>query len=300
MEQGYYFKIADIVIKMIGDPQYIHKRFFDFSYEGQDPVLFNIRFEDRRKPIIPSPLSKKWVNMGSFKIYRKGDAWYQWFPFQKHNGVSLIVLKNNFHDVTYYICDKKDSFYVKQKGHESYVRDIKGILLNLIQETFYNMILYEDGMSIHSASIIYKGKGIVFSAPSGTGKSTQSNMWHEVYGYEILDGDTTICRIVDDKLIIYGLPWCGTSELYSNKAVELDSIVFLSQGEDNNIKNLDLMQTIQLVYASSFSEAWDDEMAQKRAHVVEMIVNKAKIIGYECNMELSAVNVLKDYIDSKM
>lgn len=299
MEQGLRIKIADIVVEMIGDPLYIHDRFYDFTYDGNEPSKMTIRFKEGRKPLIPLPNSPKWVKMGGFWIYKRDGVWYQWFPYQKHEGVSLIVMKNDFHDVTYYICDKKDSCHVKKIDYESYSRDIKGILLNLIQETFFNMILYENGMSIHSASLIYKNKGIVFSAPSGTGKSTQSNMWHDMYGYEILDGDTTICREIDNKLIIYGLPWCGTSNLYMNRSVELDSIVFLSQGPENVIHNLNQLQTIQYVFASSFSEAWDDEMAQKRAHFAEVIVKKARIVGYECNMDSSAVTVLKDYIDSK-
>ncbi len=299
MSEIFKAKIADIVVEMAGNSEYIHDRYRDFEYSGDDVAGMKMTFSEGALPRIPFILSRKWIKMGIFRIYRKDDTWYQYFPYQKHKGVRLVEIKNDFHDVTFYMCDKIDSSFVQDYGRDEYIKSMKGILLNLMQEAFFNMILFEDGMSIHSASLIYNDLGIIFSAPSGTGKSTQSNMWHDEYGYEILDGDTTICRNINGKLMIYGLPWCGTSDLYVNKSVPLDTIVFLSQDKENHIKELNMMQKIQYLYASSFSETWNDEMAQLRTKAVEKILNGSKIVGYACNMKKDAVDTLRNYIDSQ-
>ncbi len=300
MNEVFKMRIADIVVDVIGNPDYLHERYRDFECPENEDAKVKMTFSEGPLPHIPFSFSRKWTKMGIFRIYRKGNTWYQFFPYQKHRGVRLVEISDNFHDVTFYLCDKLDSRFVRDYGRDKYLESMKGILLNLMQEAFFNMILFEDGMSIHSASLIYNDRGIIFSAPSGTGKSTQSNMWHDMYGYEILDGDTTICRNIDGKLMIYGLPWCGTSNLYVNKSIPLDTIVFLSQDKENHIIELNMMQQIQYLYASSFSETWDDEMAQLRTKAVEHILNGAQIVGYACNMEKEAVDTLRNYIDNRL
>ncbi len=286
------YKIADFVIEIRGDSIYMDDSFNMFLCDNSEKTDMTINIEEKR-PIFPEYLWNKGIKIGIFHMYKKKDTIIQFFPYQKHGGVRLVECRNNFHDVTYYLCDRMDSYYAEKMGYDAYIDHMQGIIFNLLQETFFNMILFENAMSIHSASIIHDNKAVVFSAPSGTGKSTQANMWNRVLGCEVLDGDVTVCREIDNKLYVYGLPWCGSSGQFVNKRVELGAIVFLKQATENSARVPSIKEKIGYVFASSFSETWDDEMASKRAEITENIITKAKIYEYSCNMDESAVDILK-------
>ncbi len=289
------YKIADFVIELRGDPIYMDESFDLFLCNNSEKTDMIINIEEKR-PFFPEYLWNKGTKIGIFHVYKKKDSIIQFFPYQTHKGVKLVELKNDFHEVTYYLCDKMDSPYVKSIGHDAYVESMQGVIFNLFRETFFNMILFENAMSIHSASVIDEDKAVVFSASSGTGKSTQANMWNRVLGCEVLDGDVTVCREIDNKLYVYGLPWCGSSGQFVNKKVELGAIVFLKQAKENNARIPSLKEKIGYVFSSTFSETWDEEMANRRAKITENIIQKAKIFEYSCNMDESAVAILKEFL----
>ena len=289
-------KIADLIIHYLGREEYLNERFYDFLYEGYESPDMTIRVVERR-PLFFKRLLEKGTVIDTFSFYQSGNNLLQFYPDILHAGIRLIEGKNKYKDTTLYVCDKLDGRFVKKFGREQYLERMKIIVFNAVQEIFYNRLLFEDAMSIHSASVIYNDKAIVFSAPSGTGKSTQANLWNKHLGCEILDGDVTVCREKGGKLYVYGLPWCGSSGIYLNREVELGAFVFLKQAKENTIKIPDIREKISYIYSSTFSESLSDEMAQKIARVTEIIVNKAQIYELSCNMETEAVMTLKNRLD---
>jgi hypothetical protein len=289
-------KIADLIIQYIGREEYLNERFYDFSYEGDEDPDMTIRIVENR-PLFLERFLKKGTVIDTFSFYQRGNDLFQFYPDIIHAGIRLIDGKNKYKDTTFYVCDKFNGRFVKRFGREQYLERMKIIVFNAIQEVFYNRLLFEDAMSIHSASVIYNDRAIVFSAPSGTGKSTQANLWHKHLGCEILDGDVTVCREKEGKLYVYGLPWCGSSGMYINKEIELGAFVFLKQAKENTVKVPGIRDKISYIYSSTFSESLSDEMAQKIAQVTEKIVNTADIYEFSCNMETDAVTTLRKEID---
>ncbi|XME03259.1 hypothetical protein QYZ88_003505 [Lachnospiraceae bacterium C1.1] len=286
------YKIADFVIEYHGDSDYMHERFGDFACDNAEKTDMTLSIVEKR-PFFPRYIWNKGTRMGLFHIYWDKDCTYQYFPHQQHGGVRLIEIKNNFKDFTYYICDKKDSSYVKQFGANEYKEYMQGIVFNFLQQSFYNMILFENAMSVHSASVIYHDKALIFSAPSGTGKSTQAEKWMRLLGCECLDGDVTVCREIDGKFFVYGLPWCGSSGIYLNKKVEVGAFVFLKQASENTVRIPSVREKIGYVFSSTFSEGWNDEMNQKRSEITGKIIENTDIYEFACNLDDESVEVLR-------
>ena len=87
----------------------------------------------------------------------------------------------------------------------------KDILKNIEQVlNSYNTFL------LHSSFIKWKDKAILFTAPSGTGKSTQADLWEKYENAEIINGDRSGIRKMDGKWTAYGLPIAGSSGIYKN------------------------------------------------------------------------------------
>jgi hypothetical protein len=66
--------------------------------------------------------------------------------------------------------------------------------------------------AIISASIIWQGKAILFTAPSGTGKTTQTDLWHCFReGVEDLNADWTLLQKTADGWYGCGFPVFGST-----------------------------------------------------------------------------------------
>ncbi len=288
-------RIANFVIHFYGKPKYLHERFNDFLYDGSDEPDMTIRIIDR-KPFFVRYLFDKGTPIGEFSFYHDGNVMQQYYQSKQRLEVRLVKGKDNYKETDVYISDRYKGYTAKVVGQKQYLEMVQGLIFNALQQIFYNRILFEDAMSIHSASVIYKDKAVVFSASSGTGKSTQAGLWQRELGCRVLDGDVTVCREKEGKLYVYGLPWCGSSGKYINKEVELGALVFLKQAKDNTVRIPNIREKISYVFSSTFSESLTEEMAHRVAGVTQKIVEKAPIYEYSCNMEPEAVSTLKDVI----
>jgi len=101
----------------------------------------------------------------------------------------------------------------------------------MLGEIFKFAILKHNGIVIHSSAIEYDGSGILFSAPSGTGKSTHTGLWKKYYPNitTILNDDMPAIRFVDNVPYIFGTPWSGKTEINCNQFAPLKAIIFLQQ-----------------------------------------------------------------------
>ena len=70
------------------------------------------------------------------------------------------------------------------------------------------MLINHDGLVIHSSSIAFRDKGIIFTAPSGAGKSTHVNLWEQTFGREVtvVNDDTPAIRFINDVPMLSGTP----------------------------------------------------------------------------------------------
>jgi len=151
---------------------------------------------------------------------------------------------------------------------------------------------------IHSASILYKGKAWLFSGSSGTGKSTHTALWNKLYNTPVLNGDLNIISINGNLPVTYGLPWCGTSKIFTTAYYPLGGIIFLRQAAVNNVvtltgydKALSLMQRL-------VSPSWDAMLLQKNLDFAETIIQKIPVYRLDCTKEPEAASIIKNIIDS--
>lgn len=92
----------------------------------------------------------------------------------------------------------------------------------------------------HGSVLEMDGEGYLFTAPSGTGKSTHARLWREVFGDRVtmINDDKPFLTVKKDGLYASGTPWDGKHRLSTNKTVKLRAICFLERGEHNRIRPL--------------------------------------------------------------
>ncbi len=106
----------------------------------------------------------------------------------------------------------------------------------------YRKYIYEvldkyDAFFFHCSSIEVGGKAIMFTAKSGTGKSTHRNLWLKNFGdkVKVINDDKPIIRKIDGVFYVYGTPWQGKEGMGTNTRVPADTLCFLSRSEKNYI-----------------------------------------------------------------
>ena len=86
------------------------------------------------------------------------------------------------------------------------------------------VLIINQGFQLHASVINWKDKGILFSAPSGTGKSTQADLWKKYEGAEVINGDRALIRKEKGDFTVYGYPYAGTSKIYTNFSAPIKAI----------------------------------------------------------------------------
>ncbi len=155
--------------------------------------------------------------------------------------------------------------------------------------------------ALHSASILYRDRLWLISAPSGTGKSTHAGIWNKVYGIPVINGDLNCIDVSKLPLIVKGTPWCGTSGIYDNKTYRLGGIILISQGKENIVTPAERMDNVILSAANRLiSPSWTKDMLKSNINAAKIICDNALIFSYSCDMSDNAAVVCREYIDRYM
>lgn len=102
---------------------------------------------------------------------------------------------------------------------------------------FCRGILEHGRFFLHASAVVYEDGAYLFSAPSGTGKSTHTALWIALFpGSYILNDDKPVIWPNKDQITAWGTPFSGKTDLQVNRGVPLKSICFLKQGSRNQIR----------------------------------------------------------------
>lgn len=157
---------------------------------------------------------------------------------------------------------------------------------------FYTLLLHFGGMMLHSSAVEMDGYAYLFSAPSGTGKSTHTALWLREFGdrASILNDDKPALRATKEGVFAYGTPWSGKTDLSVNKKVPVRGIAFLSRSETNRIRRMTSAEAIPLFLEQTARPA-DPGTYDLLFTVLERILKQVPVYALECNMEPEAARL---------
>lgn len=158
---------------------------------------------------------------------------------------------------------------------------------------FARRLLDFDGMYLHASAVILEGKAYLFSAPSGTGKSTHTEKWCRLFGAELLNDDKPALRLVDGIWMAYGTPWSGKYDLSSPRGIPLGGIAFLQRGEDNVIERMDPAYAVRF-FLSQTLRRLPMEAMQKQLTLLDKLLRTVPIWELTCRNEDSAACISRD------
>lgn len=155
-------------------------------------------------------------------------------------------------------------------------------------------------LPLHGSAITYDDEVILFSAPSGTGKTTHAKMWHRLYPEHVLwlNDDKPLLSIEDNKVYVYGAPFSGKHKANTNRKIPLKSIVFLRQGVTDKVTKLKKDEALKHLMVNSLrpteEKLWDNTLKQ-----FDYILNNIPIYHLDASVSLNAAEAVKEAIYGK-
>ena len=162
-----------------------------------------------------------------------------------------------------------------------------------------SVLMRQQALILHASFIKWDEKGILFSAPSGTGKSTQADLWQKYLGAEIINGDRAGIRKKDGVWRAYGLPYAGSSKIYRNESALLSAIVVLEQAEENSICPLGHTEAVVRLLPEFSLHRWDATFMNQAMDLITEIVENVPVYLLKCRPDKRAVEILIETIEKE-
>lgn len=158
----------------------------------------------------------------------------------------------------------------------------------------HSKLLQHGDMILHASYIAWNGQAILFAAPSGTGKSTQADLWRRYAGAELVNGDRALISRKNGVWYSCGYPCCGSSAVCMNRTLPLSMIVILEQGDRNRIVSLSASEKIRAVVSGTELFPWDSAEIGRALDLAEILAANVPVIRLICRPDEEAVNLLRN------
>lgn len=158
--------------------------------------------------------------------------------------------------------------------------------------SFYRQLLDYDGMMLHSSAVVVDGQAYLFTADSGTGKSTHTRLWLEKFGDRafILNDDKPALRLEADGWYAYGTPWSGKHDISVDTRAPVAGIAILERGEVNSIEPFGGIAAIRAILMQA-NRPRDKAYREKLLELLDKLITQVPIWKLRCNMDLEAAEV---------
>lgn len=160
-------------------------------------------------------------------------------------------------------------------------------------------MLEQDSLVLHTAFMVHRGQAILFSAPSGTGKSTQAGLWETYRGSRTVNGDRCLLRRENGSWRAEGWPVCGSSEICHAESHPIRAIVMLSQAPENRIHRLTPGNAFSQVYSQITVNRWAKGSVVRVMDLIEDLTKKIPVYHLACNISQDAVACLEQALEEE-
>ena len=169
--------------------------------------------------------------------------------------------------------------------------NIQSVLSSIMLET----LLLRHGRGVLHASYIRlpNERSRLFSAPSGTGKSTQAELWRRYRNAQIINGDKAIVYLASEGVSVSSLPLCGSSGICRNVSGPVQAIVTLSQSRENRICRLGGKDAVKALLSQLYVQRGEAEAVAGALALASGIAGRVPVFHLSCLPEVSAVECLE-------
>ena len=158
---------------------------------------------------------------------------------------------------------------------------------------------FRDTFLFHGSAVAVDGAAYLFTARSGTGKSTHTRLWREMLGDRavMVNDDKPLIRLTEDGAVVYGTPWNGKHRLGTNISVPLKAVCILERAKQNTIRAITREEAFPMLIQQSYRPL-DPAALAKTLSLVDRLSRTVSLYRLGCNMDPEAAelsyNIMKE------
>lgn len=209
-----------------------------------------------------------------------------------------------------YICDEKPDFFVsicaadiaferskcaREDALEGrMIRRMTDAQLEItaVQRKIAEKLFTYDTILLHGSVVAVDGAAYLFTAKSGTGKSTHTALWCDLFGGRavMVNDDKPFLRITEDGILAYGSPWNGKHGRGSNICVPLKAICILQRGTQNQIRPIAAKEALFTLLQQT-NRPMDPAQMPKYLELIDRLTKQMSFYRMTCNMDPEAARM---------
>lgn len=155
------------------------------------------------------------------------------------------------------------------------------------------LLLWHSRLILHAAFVDTQFGGLLFSGPSGIGKSTQADLWVQHALARLINGDKTILSPEPFGWWAHGSPYAGSSRCFVNRSVPLRAIVMLEQGAACTLRRLPAGEAFRKLYANTIVNSWNAAYVACVCALLSELAAAVPVYHLTCTPDKAAVDTLK-------
>ena len=187
----------------------------------------------------------------------------------------------------------------REREHSDRERKLEGLMpanhsdkmleTTAVYRKIVEKLLGYDVLLFHGSVVAVDGVAYMFTAVSGTGKSTHTKLWRKLFGERavMINDDKPLFKITPTGILVCGTPWDGKHRLNTNCMVPLKAVCVLKRGEENRICPLSAREALPVLLQQSHRPV---DML-KYMELMDAVTKHVKFYELHCNMEPEAAQV---------
>lgn len=228
------------------------------------------------------------------------------FEYKVHLADKNVLLKSRFDFLQTFCKDYLSDFtgtpdITAQVTAEDVKNEIEIAEVDTTEEYAECLCLYREIAEIlpkfnrfvmHGAAITYDNSAVLFTAPSGTGKTTHIKLWKKAFGskVDIINGDKPILHIKDNSVIVHSSPWAGKENFQKNRSAPLKAICIIKRAQQNKTYKINPKEYLPFILHQIYLPK-DEKTAAQTLTLFNKLLSQIPVYIVECNISEDAAQV---------
>ena len=278
------FSIAGLVFEMrVPHPITVTENFVPFRSDDQQPDFRLCYDETPSLPQVPGEMVFRNI---LFEVWRSGDRYTRvhidHLRGDRPYAVTTADLKTG--EVLTRFLGRDRRFFSESHNCFSHIG-------------FEELLISRDRLILHASFVETPYGGLLFSGPSGVGKSTQAALWEEFGGGTQINGDRPVLSRTSAGWMAHGSPYAGSSRCYANRSCPIAAVVMLEQAEACALRRLAAGEAFRALFSGMTVNSWNEAYVERVCDLTMDLAERVPVYRLACTPDRRAVELLNKELE---